>query len=167
MCLCVCKGNDELRWQYRSIEEARSDLNFACHLRQLWQLCTCLVQYKAKMPLSMLQIDKRRVSFVIRSALIYNNFHSSQSQSTERAIKLEQVKTQQKFPMLQAKERERGEGRCSLRSVATLAVLGQSNYTANLFDISELSGIYGQATRSLDSATPQTITANWFQLKNS
>lgn len=60
------------------------------------------------MPLSMLQIDKRRVSFVIRSALIYNNFHSSQSQSTERAIKLEQVKTQQKFPMLQAKERERG-----------------------------------------------------------
>lgn len=53
-CVCLCKGNDELRWQYRSIEEARSDLNFACHLCQLWQLCTCLVQYKAKMPLSML-----------------------------------------------------------------------------------------------------------------
>lgn len=58
----------------------------------------------------MLQIDKRRVSFVIRSALIYNNFHSSQSQSTERAIKLEQVKTQQKFPMLQERKTDKGEG---------------------------------------------------------
>lgn len=136
MCWCVCKGNDELRWQYRSIEEAReclpgSDLNFACHLCQLWQLCTCLVQYKAKMPLSMLQIDKRRVSFVIRSALIYNNFHSSQSQSTERAIKLEQVKTQQKFPMLQAKERERGRRGSILKcgnsgSARAIKLYGQS-----------------------------------------
>lgn len=64
----------------------------------------------------MLQIDKRRVSFVIRSALIYNNFHSSPSQSSHNrlgsAIKLEQVKTlpQQKFTVLQESERERGRG---------------------------------------------------------
>lgn len=129
VCVCVCKGNDELRWQYRSIAEAwlclpRFDLHFAC---QLWQLCTCLVQYKAKMPHSMLQIDKRRVSFVIRSALIYNNFHSSQSQSTARAIKLDQVKTQQKFTMLQERERRGGSLKCgNSGSALAIKLYGQS-----------------------------------------
>lgn len=107
------------------------------------------MQYKAKMPLSMLQIDKRRVSFVIRSALIYNNFHSSQSQSAARTIKLEQVKTQQKFTMLQ------GVGGGSLKCGNSGSAHRQSNYTANLFDISELSGIYGhgeELSRLRDSA---------------